>query len=155
MKRIIIYLFCLSIALQSMLGQFLLLDHTTGSFGVLTSGISLFSDRTETGQGHVMEVSERDIQDIHENQAPEDVNTGNLKFVRDSIMEHLFSPSNCPNETIHIFTTLSFLYIKNNIDLIVIEEKISNFVHFYASFFRNIQIGLPVAKIIYPFHNFY
>jgi len=138
-----------------MLGQFLLLDHTTGSFGVLTSGISLFSDRTETGQGHVMEVSERDIQDIHENQAPEDVNTGNLKFVRDSIMEHLFSPSNCPNETIHIFTTLSFLYIKNNIDLIVIEEKISNFVHFYASFFRNIQIGLPVAKIIYPFHNFY
>lgn len=154
-KRIIIYLFCLSITLQSMLGQFLLLDHTTGSFGLLSSGISLFSDRTETAQGHVMKVSERDLHDTHENQAQKDDNTGNLKFVRDSVMEHLFSPSNCPNETTHIFTTFSFLYIKNNIDLIVIEEKISNFVHFYSAFFRNIQIGLPIAKIIYPFHNFY
>lgn len=68
-KRIIIYLFCLSITLQSMLGQFLLLDHTTGSFGLLSSGISLFSDRTETAQGHVMKVSERDLHDTHENQA--------------------------------------------------------------------------------------
>ncbi|MFA7492038.1 MAG: hypothetical protein WCZ43_00755 [Proteiniphilum sp.] len=153
-KRILIYLFCLSITLQSALGQFLLVDQTTGTFSLLPPVASLLTGKTEASHIHTVNVMDKDINETEENEVPEN-NCGSLKFVRDSIMEHLFSPSNCPNESSHIFTIFSFLYIKNNINLIVIEERISTFVHFYASFFRNIQIGLSIKKIIYPFHNFY
>lgn len=157
MKRILIHLFCLSITLQSVLGQFLFRDYSGGSYGLLPVVVSFFSDKTETGHTHftVAVGSDRDMENINENQIPKNNSTGGLRFVRDSVMDHLFSPSNFPNETTHVSITFSYLYVRNCIDLFVIEEKISNFVHFYASFVRNIQIGLSTTKLIYPFHNFY
>ena len=158
MKRILIYLFCFSMTLQAMLGQFLLLDHTTGSFSLLPSVASLFSDKTKTDQTYstVTGVSEKDIEDIREDKIPMTNHTGGLRFVRDSVMEHLFSPFNCPNETTHhVFVTFSYLYVGNYFDVFAIEEKINNFIIFYSEFFRIIRIGLPVTKLIYPFHYFY
>lgn len=158
MKRILIYLFCFSITLQSMLGQFLLFDHTTGSFGVLPSVVSLLSGKTETNPAHSLEVnvSEKEIEDIREERMPVTTHTGGLRFVRDSVMEHLFSPVNCPNETAHhVFVFSSYLYVGNYFDVFAVEEKINNFIIFYSEFFKIIQIGLPVTKLIYPFHYFY
>lgn len=155
MKRILIYLFCLSITIQSALGQFLLVDQTTGTYSLLPSVVSLFTGKTKSDLTQTANEADRNIAGTDENDVLENSYADNLKFVRDTVMEHLFSPSNCPNESQHHLSICSFLYIKNSINLIVIEEKIGNFVHFYASFFKNIQIGLPITKIIYPFHNFY
>ncbi len=159
MKRILTYLFCFSITLQSVLGQFLLFDYSTGSFGLLPSVASLFSDKTATDRIYlpVTDISEENIENIKENKIPETTaHTGGLRFVRDLAGEHLFSPFNCPNETAHhVFVTFSYLYVGNYYDVFAIEEKINNFIIFYSEFFRIIRIGLPVTKLIYPFHYFY
>ena len=158
MKRILIYLFCFSITLQSMLGQFLLFDQTTGSVGLLPSVASFFSDKTDTGQNYstAAGVPEKDIEDIREYEVPVTNHTGGLRFIRDTVVEHLFSPFNCPNKTSHhLIVIYSYLYEGNYFDLFAIEEKINNFIIFYSEFFRVIRIGLPIAKLIYPFHYFY
>lgn len=158
MKRILIYLFCFSITLQSMLGQFLLFDQMTGSFGLLPSVVSLFSDKSETDRAHshVVGAIEKNIEDIREDRVPTTNHTGGLRFVRDSAVDHLFSPFKCPNEIVHhAFVTFSYLYVGNYFDVFAIEEKINNFIIFYSEFFKIIRIGLPVTKLIYPFHYFY
>ena len=158
MKRILIYLFCFSITLQSMFGQFLLFDHGAGSFDLLPFVVSFFSDKAETGGTHFLltDVSKKNIGEIQKDNIPENGNAGDLQFVNDSDMEHLFSPSNCPNKTaLLVLVTFSHLYEGNYFDIFAIEEKINNFIIFYSEFFRIIRIGLPVTKLIYPFHYFY
>jgi hypothetical protein len=140
-----------------MLGQFLLLDQTTGSLGLLPSVAYFFSDESEIGSTYssIAGISE-DVEDTREEKVPVTSHTGGLRFVRDSVMEHLFSPFNCPNETAHhVFVIYSYLYVGNYFDVFAIEEKINNFIIFYSEFFKIIRIGLPIAKLIYPFHNFY
>ena len=157
MKQVLIHLFCLSIIFQSVLGQFLFWDYSNASYVTSSTVVLSFSDKNDADHTHYNIANESDPskENTLENQIPENSNAGRLRFVRDSVVEHLFSPSKCPNETTHVLTIFSFLYIKDSINLFVIEEKISTFVHFYASLFRKIEIGLPVTKLIYPFHNFY
>lgn len=155
MKQFLLYLFCISITLQSVIGQFMFYDHSTDTF--YTSIPSFSSDKKQDNArfSHTTNVTRQER--LHNKKAYVDkVETvADLpKFVRDSVVEHLFSPSSCP-EAGHTFIFFSYLFLGHCFDLFVIEEKISNFVHFYSAFFRNIQIGLPIAKIIYPFHNFY
>ncbi|MEA4903551.1 MAG: hypothetical protein VB098_09625 [Petrimonas sp.] len=153
MKRILIYLFCVSITLQSMPGQFLPLDYTTGSFALLPAVTSLFSDKTETDHSHFLltDTPGKNIKEVQENN-----NSNNLKFVCDSAMDHLFSLFNCPNKTtLFVLATFSYLYGGNYFDIFAIEDKINNFILFYSEFFRIIQIGLPITKLIYPFHYFH
>lgn len=151
MRRILVYLFCISITLQSIVGQFIFYDHSTDSF---FTSIPNFSSNKKQANTHSSYAADA-IREGHSHSRDFSQTTAELpKFVRDSAVEHLFSPSNYPNETIHVFV-FSFLFLGNCFDLFDIEEKISNFVNFYFTFFRTIQIGLPITKIIFPYHNFY
>lgn len=147
MRQFLAYLFCISIFLQSIVGQFMFYDSSTDSFYASISSFSSFSH--PEGLSKLNGTHEKAI-------CPDETEINNeLPTIgRDLVAEHLFSPSNCP-ESGHSFVFFSFLFLGHCFDLFVIEEKISNFVHFYSSFFRNIEIGLPSTKIIYPYHNFY
>ena len=155
MKQFLVYLFCISITLQSVVGQFMFYDHSNDTF--YTSIPSFSSDKKQT-DAHFSPAAgltkqERDYnRKVYKDKIG--TNAELPKFVRDSVVEHLFSPSNCP-EAGQTFVYFSYLFLGHCFDLFVIEEKINNFVHFYSSFFRNIQIGLPTTKLIYPYHNFY
>ncbi|WP_298650885.1 hypothetical protein [uncultured Proteiniphilum sp.] len=155
-KQFLIYLFCVSITLQSIVGQFMFYDSSTGTFYTFLYSSSSDKKHADTHFSQAAGLTPQKY-DNNKNVYKDNIeaNTELPKFVRDSVMEHLFSPSNCPNEVMNAFVYFSYLFLGNCFDLFVIEEKINNFVHFYSSFFRNIQIGLPITKIIYPYHNFY
>ncbi len=150
MKRFLVYLFCFSIILQSIIGQFMFIDNSTDTF--YTSIPSLLSGKKRTDVlSHTASLAKP------EHNCSDNTNNANAnlpKFVRDSFAEHLFSPSNCPEAGLTLIF-FSCLFLGHCFDLFAIEEKINNIVHFYSSFFKNIQIGLPSTKIIYPYHNFY
>ena len=152
-KHTLIFLFCLSIMLQSLLGQFLLVDQTTGTFSLLPSVVSLLTGNSEAYHTYTEKMRNKYGNGV-ESEVQEN-KYDNQEIIRDSIMGHLFSPFNCQDKSSHILTIFSFLYTKNSTNLIDIEGRINTFVHFYASFFKNIQVRLPVKKIIFPFHNFY
>lgn len=155
MKRLLIYLFSVSITLQSVVGQLFFYNHPGHtsyapalSWNNVTKKIDSDIIKWTDGLEQPGRTSGNDRSD---NEAS---NRELPMFVRDSAVEHLFSPSGCPNETPQL-VVFSFLFSGICFDLFIIEEKINNFVHFYSTFFRNIEIGLPITKLIYPYHNFY
>lgn len=154
MKQFLLYLFCISITLQSVIGQFMFYDHSTDTF--YTSIPSFFSDKKQDARFHhttnITQQERLHNRKVYVNKVENVVELP--KFIRDSVVEHLFSPSSCP-EAGHTFIFFSYLFLGHCFDLFVIEEKINNLVHSYAAFFRNIEIGLPATKLIYPYHNFY
>lgn len=155
MKQFIVYLFCVSITLQSIVGQFMFYNDSTDTF---YTPIPSFSSNKKQVDAHFSQGTDATKQEYNptKNVYTDKIETNAElpKFVCDSVLEHLFSPSNCP-EAGQAFTCFPYLFLGHCFDLFVIEEKINNFIHFYASLFRNIQIGLPITKIIYPYHNFY
>lgn len=155
MKQFLIYLFCVSITLQSVAGQFMFYIHSTDTFYTSIPSFSSEKKQHDTHFSHTANVTKQGRN--HNKEVYKDLIESNAEFPRfvcDSVMEHLFSPSNCP-EAGQTFVFFSYLFLGHCFDLFIIEEKINNFVHFYAAFFRNIQIGLPATKLIYPYHNFY
>ena len=140
MKRFLIYLFCFSLILQSMIGQFLFYTFSTH---VLYTSTSSNNEHADPHFFHTLDLTKW-----------EHNHTKKTYFVRDSVADHLFSPSNFPNEGSSPWAFTYFL-LGNCFDLLIIEERISNLVHFYSTLFKNIQIGLPTTKMIYPHHNFY
>ncbi len=128
-----------------MLGQFLLLDRSSGTLQLLPS--------TELLQ----RVSNSNYVASSRNVSTSEMNVGaeRAQFIRDVIVDHLFSPSNCPSEISHLLVAFSHSYTNHAINLFSIQEKINNFIVFYSDFYRFIQFGLPLNKIIYPYHNFY
>lgn len=147
MKQIIVYLFCVSITLQSIVGQFMFYNDSTDTFYTPTPSFSHFSQGTDA--------TKQEYNSTNNTYTDKTETNAELpKVVCDSVMEHLFSPSNCP-EVGQAFICFTYLFLGHCFDLFIIEEKINNYIHFYASFFRNIQIGLPITKLIYPYHNFY
>lgn len=155
MKQFLVYLFCISITLQSVVGQFMFYDHSTDSFYTSIPSFSFDKKQIDNHLFHTTSVTKQRrnyTKEVYKNQI--ETTTELPKFVRDSVVEHLFSPSSCP-EAGQTFVCFSYLFLGHCFDLFVIEEKINNFVHFYSTFFRNIQIGLPATKLIYPYHNFY
>lgn len=157
MNSVFIYIFCISIIIQAALGQYLLFDSESGAFISLPAVISHSQGEVENSHSLTSGIiGEKTIYNVSGNQSSDEENTKNIKFLSDSIMEHLFSPSNCSNKTNHFLTSISFFHtIKCNIDLVIIEEQINNYLHYYSFFSKNIRIGLPITKMIYPFHNFY
>lgn len=147
MKQIIVYLFCVSITIQSIVGQFMFYNDSTDTFYTPTPSFSHFSQGTDA--------TKQEYNSTNNTYTDKTETNAELpKVVCDSVMEHLFSPSSCP-EAGPAFICFPYLFLGHCFDLFVIEERINNFIHFYASFFRNIQIGLPITKLIYPYHNFY
>lgn len=165
MKQFFLYLFCISIVLQSVIGQFMLYDQSTDTFycsisiPTFSSPTSSISQQKQLQRGEQLNKGEW-LQNEEQHQSGElgkgksEVSVELPKLVRDSIVEHLFSPSNCPEggQSVIFF---SYLFLGHCFNLFAIEEKIHNFVHFYAALCRNIEIGLPATKLIYPHHNFY
>ena len=145
MKRILIYLFCFSIIIQSMLGQFLLLDPSSSTLALFPSAQLLQHANSSGNVASNLTASSSEMS----------VGVERTRFIRDVIVDHLFSPSNCPSEISHLLVAFSYSYTNHAINLFSIQEKINNFIVFYSDFYRFIQIGLPLNKIIYPFHNFY
>lgn len=158
-KRILIYLFSSSIIIQSMLGQFLLMDPSTGSFVILPSISSLFSKNINNNLSLTSSKGNRYFQGMSTlesaGESPDEDSAGNTRVARDIVVEHLFSPSNCPTEMSHQLVAFSNMYLGGSSNLFTIQEKINDCLAFYSDVFRFIQIGLPIQKIIYPFHNFY
>lgn len=155
MKRFLVYLFCFSVILQSIVGQFMFYDGSTNTFYTSIPSFSSNKKQVDAHSSHVTGSAKQErnqTRNVYKDKI--EANAELPKLVRNSVVEHLFSPSNCP-EAGHTFVYFSYLFLGHCFDLFVIEEKINNFVHFYSSFFRNIQIGLPTTKIIYPYHNFY
>lgn len=158
-KRILIYLFSSSIIIQSMLGQFLLMDPSTGSFVILPSISSLSSKDINNSQSRLSSKEHHapmGMSTQERNGEKQDADYADSSCItRDLVVEHLFSPSNCPTEMSHQLVAFSNMYLGGSSNLFTIQEKINDCLAFYSDVFRFIQIGLPIQKIIYPFHNFY
>lgn len=161
MKRIVIFIFSFAITLQSMLGQFLLFDLTSRTVKVFPSVISNIVDYKKTDITDLIKREEKnkvtDTSIIDQNKSTLTKSyTSTLGFIRDTSLEHLFSPSSCLNVTgleSHIFST--YLYEGNFINFLAIEDKINYYIVLYSVYFKIICIGLPLSKLIYPFHSFY
>lgn len=147
MKQFLVYIFCLTMILQSMFGQFLLLNLSTGSIALPPTITTLFnigddaSQRLSSQMRNSMENNEK--------------SSSKCKISRDSLAEHLFSPSNCPTEGSHVIVANHYVPMGNTFNLFTNQEKIHSHLVLYSDLYRSIEIGLPINKIIYPFHNFY
>lgn len=147
MKRILIYIFCFSIITQSMIGQFLLLNPSTGTLLPPSTITTLLPQRISDNTDPLLEVNNR--------KPHEDEQKQSSYFIRDLFVDHLFSPSNCPSESSHFNVANYDLHMGSFFNLFTIQEKINNYLVFYSDYYRIIQIGLPLQKLLYPFHNFY
>lgn len=155
MKLFLIYLFCVSITLQSFMGPFVCFNFSMNALDMSMSiqpQNKLLPVKDYTAANNLKKGHYTRSEITTDNHISTDVELP--KFYRDSVVEHLFSPSNCP-EAGFTFLFIAYHILGHCFDLLSIEEKINNHVHSYSSYFRNIEIGLPITKIIFPYHNFY
>lgn len=155
MKLFLIYLFSVSITLQSLMGPFVCYYYSNKASEVSICNQSIHkieSDRPYSAASNYECYSQNLYSKFIDKIITQDLELP--KFVRDTVVEHLFSPSNCPEAGI-TFLFISYHIVGHCFDLLSIEEKINHHVHSYSSYFRNIKIGLPITKIIFPYHNFY
>lgn len=147
MKRILIYIFCYYITAQSMIGQFVLLNIPNDSL------ITPFSITEMVPLG---KVGDKDQSLKINNKVPEERGQSHhSKIILDLIADHLFSPSNSHSEVSQWNLSQYYLYLGSSLNVYKIQEKINNFLVLYSEICKIIQIGLPLQKLLYPFHNFY
>lgn len=158
-RGVLIGVFCFSICVQSLFGNLLLFGCPGSLFRVLSFAVFPVSD--EAGSGS--DPSFSPLKDAHaedggrsaKNEIPDDDSDG-LKYVGGSAVGHLFTPFNCPyRPTFQLSVITSYLFTGNDVDISAIEEKINNSIIRYAGFYKIMRIGLPLKKLLFPFHNFY